>query len=169
MSSINGCETGVHQKTLNRLVRFIDQFKSMNFANDRVMEQQLESVKKELLTKTAEEYRDSAVARARLKQGLAGTNPLGKTNPPSARPPDCVWSPSGWLHVGLSGGACASRMPSRGWSQQAHAPGSHQQNAAGLWLWVCAVRFPKPGKSACAVRAAPPLRVSTVMNLLCPA
>ena len=35
---INGCETGVHQKTLNRLVRFIDQFKSMNFANDRVME-----------------------------------------------------------------------------------------------------------------------------------
>jgi Protein of unknown function (DUF3150) len=71
LSSINGCETGVHQKTLNRLVRFIDQFKSMNFANDRVMEQQLESVKKELLTKTVEEYRDSAVARARLKNGLS--------------------------------------------------------------------------------------------------
>jgi hypothetical protein len=33
----------------------------MNFANDRIMEQQLESVKKELLTKTAEEYRDSSV------------------------------------------------------------------------------------------------------------
>jgi len=48
-------------RRLNRLVRFIDQFKSMNFANDRVMEQQLESVKKELLTKTAEEYRDSSV------------------------------------------------------------------------------------------------------------
>jgi hypothetical protein len=43
----------------------------MNFANDRVMEQQLESVKRELLTRTVEEYRDSAVARARLKQGLA--------------------------------------------------------------------------------------------------
>lgn len=43
----------------------------MNFANDRVMEQQLENVKRELLTKTAEEYRDSAVARARLKQGLS--------------------------------------------------------------------------------------------------
>jgi len=71
LQSINGCETGVHQKTLNRLVRFIDQFKSMNFANDRVMEQQLEGVKKELLTKTAEEYRDSAVARARLKNGLS--------------------------------------------------------------------------------------------------
>ena len=31
----------------------------------------MENVKKELLTKTAEEYRDSAVARARLKQGLS--------------------------------------------------------------------------------------------------
>jgi hypothetical protein len=71
LSSINGCETGVHQKTLNRLVRFIDQFKQLNFANDTVMEQQLENVKKELLTKTAEEYRDSAVARARLKSGLS--------------------------------------------------------------------------------------------------
>jgi Protein of unknown function (DUF3150) len=71
LSSINGCETGVHQKTLNRLVRFIDQFKSMNFANDTVMEAQLENVKKELLTKTAEEYRDSATARARLKNGLS--------------------------------------------------------------------------------------------------
>ena len=71
LSSINGSETGVHQKTLNRLLRFIDQFKSMNFANDRVMEQQLENVKKELLTKTAEEYRDSAEARARLKNGLS--------------------------------------------------------------------------------------------------
>lgn len=71
LSSINNSETGVHQKTLNRLVRFIDQFRSMNFANDSVMEQQLENVKKELLSKTAEEYRDSAVARARLKQGLS--------------------------------------------------------------------------------------------------
>jgi transcriptional regulator of acetoin/glycerol metabolism len=71
LSSINSCETGVHQKTLNRLVRFIDQFKSMNFVNDRVMEQQLENVKKELLSKRAEEYRDSATARARLKNGLS--------------------------------------------------------------------------------------------------
>ncbi len=43
----------------------------MNFANDQVMEAQLENVKKELLSKTAEEYRDSAVARARLKNGLS--------------------------------------------------------------------------------------------------
>jgi len=71
LSSINGSETGVHQKTLNRLVRFIEQFKSLNFAHDTVMEQQLENVKRELLSKTAEEYRDSAVARARLKNGLS--------------------------------------------------------------------------------------------------
>ena len=71
LKSINGSETGVHQKTLNRLVKFIDQFKSMNFVNDTTMEQQLENVKKELLSKTAEEYRDSAVARARLKGGLS--------------------------------------------------------------------------------------------------
>ena len=70
LSSINSCETGVHQKTLNRLVKFIDQFKEMNFANDAVMETQLEAVRKELLSKTAEEYRDSAHARRRLKQGL---------------------------------------------------------------------------------------------------
>ncbi|MCX6887724.1 MAG: DUF3150 domain-containing protein [Verrucomicrobiota bacterium] len=71
LGSINGSENGVHQKTLNRLVRFIDQFKGMNFANDRVMEEQLEQVRRELLSRTAGEYRDSATARARLKQGLS--------------------------------------------------------------------------------------------------
>lgn len=71
LSSINNSETGVHQKTLNRLVRFIDQFKQMNFVNDSVMEQELEAVKRQLLSKTAEEYRDSAAARTRLKQGLS--------------------------------------------------------------------------------------------------
>jgi len=71
LHSINSSETGVHQKTLNRLVRFIDQFKQMNFVNDSVMEQQLEAVRKELLNKTAEEYRDSKTARNRLVQGLS--------------------------------------------------------------------------------------------------
>jgi hypothetical protein len=71
LHSINSSETGVHQKTLNRLVRFIDQFKQMNFVNDRVMEEQLEAVKKQLLSKTAEEYRDSRTARKRLVEGLS--------------------------------------------------------------------------------------------------
>jgi hypothetical protein len=70
LTSIRTSETGVHQKTLNRLVRFIDQFKQMNFANDVEMERQLERVRKELLSKTAEEYRDSSTARNRLTAGL---------------------------------------------------------------------------------------------------
>jgi len=65
-----GKTDGVHQKTLNRLIRFIEQFKQMNFANDTVMEAQLEQVRKEFLSRTAEEYRDSKQAQARLKQGL---------------------------------------------------------------------------------------------------
>jgi DNA anti-recombination protein RmuC len=71
LQSINESETGVHQKTLNRLVRFIDEFKEMNFVNDTEMEQRLQAVRKELLTKTAEEYRDNASARAKLVNGLS--------------------------------------------------------------------------------------------------
>ena len=70
LTSISTSETGVHQKTLNRLVRFIEQFKQMNFANDTEMERQLEQVRGELLTRTAEEYRDSASSRTRLTTGL---------------------------------------------------------------------------------------------------
>ena len=71
LQSISTSETGVHQKTLNRLVRFIDDFKQMNFVNDTDMEQRLQQVRQELLTRTAEEYRDSASARAKLVNGLS--------------------------------------------------------------------------------------------------
>ncbi len=71
LESISTSETGVHQKTLNRLVRFIDQFKQMNFANDHEMEQQLENVRRELLTRSAEDYRDSASSRSKLVNGLS--------------------------------------------------------------------------------------------------
>ena len=77
LSSINS-ETGVHQKTLNRLVRFVDQFKQMNFMNDTQMEQQLDQVRRELLSKTAEEYRDSTTARARLVNGLQSLSAAAK-------------------------------------------------------------------------------------------
>jgi hypothetical protein len=70
LESIRTSETGVHQKTLNRLIKFIDQFRSMNFVGDQEMELQLDQVKKELLSRTAEEYRDSTVARQRLVTGL---------------------------------------------------------------------------------------------------
>jgi hypothetical protein len=70
LESIRSCDTGVHQKTLNRLVKFIDQFKAMNFANDVEMEQQLQRVREELLSRTAEEYRNSSFAQQQLTQGL---------------------------------------------------------------------------------------------------
>jgi len=66
----DGKTDGVHQKTLNRLTRFIDQFKQMNFANDTEMEAQLENVRRELLTRSAADYRDSAKAQRTLRQGL---------------------------------------------------------------------------------------------------
>ena len=72
LESIRTCKTGVHQKTLNRLVRFIDQFKDLNFAGDREMEEHLERVRQELLVRSAEDYRDDDQARARLQQGLRG-------------------------------------------------------------------------------------------------
>src|ERR1051326_1179740 len=71
LESITTCETGVDQKTLNRLVKFIEQFKQMNFVDDHEMERQLEAVRKELLTRTAEEYRDSSSARNQLVTGLS--------------------------------------------------------------------------------------------------
>ena len=63
-------KTGVHQKTLNRLIGFIDQFKDLNFAGDAEMAAHLERVRREFLTRTAEEYRESTTAQARLRQGL---------------------------------------------------------------------------------------------------
>ena len=70
-SMSNGRTQGVHQKTLNRLVKFMDQFKELNFAGDREMDEQLERVRKEFLSRTAEEYRDSAAAQAKLRTGLS--------------------------------------------------------------------------------------------------
>ena len=63
-------KTPVHQKTLNRLVRFCETFKDLNFAGDREMEQQLEHVRQEFLSRTADEYRESAGAQARLRAGI---------------------------------------------------------------------------------------------------
>lgn len=66
----SGKTEGVHQKTLNRLLKFIDDFKSLNFAGDTELESMLEHTRKTLLSKTAEEYRDNLSARTRLQSGL---------------------------------------------------------------------------------------------------
>jgi hypothetical protein len=63
-------KTSVHQKTLNRLVTFMDQFKALNFAGDQQLEERLEEVRKQFLGRTAEEYRDNDKARARLTNGI---------------------------------------------------------------------------------------------------
>jgi hypothetical protein len=78
LESINTCETGVHQKTLNRLIKFIDQFKSMNFVDDVEMALKLETVRKELLSRPAEEYRDSSKARNQLVSGLSQLRDVAK-------------------------------------------------------------------------------------------
>ena len=50
LSSMRSGKTdGVHQKTLNRLVKFIDDFKQLNFADDREMETRLDQVRTQLL------------------------------------------------------------------------------------------------------------------------
>lgn len=61
---------GVHQKTLNRLVNFIDEFKKLNFAGDGEMERLLDEARTQLLSKTAEEYRDDRLARTKLQDGI---------------------------------------------------------------------------------------------------
>lgn len=70
LASMRDGKTGVHQRTLNRLVDFIDRFKQLNFAGDRELEQHLEEVRRQFLTRTAEEYRDNASARRRLDTGI---------------------------------------------------------------------------------------------------
>ena len=70
LESMKQGKSGVHQKTLNRLVKFIDEFKTLNFVGDRDLEEQLERMRQEFLGRTAEEYRDSDHYRRKLRDGL---------------------------------------------------------------------------------------------------
>lgn len=65
-----GKTAGVHQKTLNRLAKFIGDFKQLNFADDREIEMQLEQVRSQLLTQSAEDYRSNSGATRSLEDGL---------------------------------------------------------------------------------------------------
>ncbi len=60
----------VHGKTLNRLVKFIDDFGQLNFMDDTEMATQLDRVRAQLLERPANEYRDSRHARNQLVNGL---------------------------------------------------------------------------------------------------
>jgi Holliday junction resolvase len=69
LTTIDGTGS-VHQKTLNRLVHFIERFKALNFAGDRQMTQELDRARAELLGRSAEEYRSDGKAEVSLVQGL---------------------------------------------------------------------------------------------------
>ena len=69
LTTINGTGS-VHQRTLNRLVKFIDHFGELNFVNDEQMDEQLQQVREQFLQRTAAEYRESGAARQQLVTGL---------------------------------------------------------------------------------------------------
>ncbi len=66
----NGKTEGVHQKTLNRLLNFIAEFKALNFADDTQLAAILDNARTSLLSRTAQEYRDSVNAHTELTNGL---------------------------------------------------------------------------------------------------
>ena len=70
LATIDGSENGVHQRTLNRLTTFIDSFKSLNFAGDQQLEATLEKFRRDLLQRSAEDYRNDSGAMASLTDGL---------------------------------------------------------------------------------------------------
>jgi len=70
LATIDGSEHGVHQRTLNRLTTFIDSFRTLNFAGDQQLEQTLERFRRDLLTRSAEDYRKDSGAMTSLTDGL---------------------------------------------------------------------------------------------------
>jgi hypothetical protein len=70
LATIDGSEKGVHQRTLNRISNFIDSFRSLNFAGDQQLETTLESFRRDLLRRSAEDYRNQPGAMASLTDGL---------------------------------------------------------------------------------------------------
>lgn len=70
LATINGSEGGVHQRTLNRLTTFVDSFRSLNFAGDAQLESTLERFQEQLLTRSAEDYRNDSGAMTNLRDGL---------------------------------------------------------------------------------------------------
>ena len=70
LATIDGSENGVHQRTLNRLTTFIDSFRTLNFAGDQQLEATLERFRRDLLTHSAEDYRNDSGAMASLTDGL---------------------------------------------------------------------------------------------------
>lgn len=62
---------GVHQRTLNRLGTFIEQYKMLNFAEDSQLEKELEDFQAKFLNTSAEDYRADQIAQRSLLVGLS--------------------------------------------------------------------------------------------------
>lgn len=70
LATIDGSENGVHQRTLNRLSTFIDGFRGLNFAGDLQLEATLEKFRRDLLQRSAEDYRNQPGTMTNLTDGL---------------------------------------------------------------------------------------------------
>lgn len=70
LATIDGSEKGIHQRTLNRIATFIESFRSLNFAGDQQLENTLENFRRDLLRRSAEDYRNQPEAMASLTDGL---------------------------------------------------------------------------------------------------
>jgi len=70
LATIDSSEHGVHQRTLNRLTSFIESFRTLNFAGDQQLEQTLERFRRDLLDRSAEDYRKDHGAMSNLTDGL---------------------------------------------------------------------------------------------------
>ena len=70
LATIDQSKSGVHQRTLNRLSTFIDSFRSLNFAGDQQLETTLERFRRDILNRSAEDYRNDSGGMASLTDGL---------------------------------------------------------------------------------------------------
>jgi hypothetical protein len=70
LATIDESKNGVHQRTLNRLSTFIESFRALNFAGDQELEVTLDRFRRELLSRSAEDYRNDPGAMASLTDGL---------------------------------------------------------------------------------------------------
>ena len=70
LESMKTGKSGVHQKTLNRLLTFMDHFKQLNFAGDEELDAMLDSFRTQFLGVNAEQYRENPVDQQRLQKGI---------------------------------------------------------------------------------------------------
>jgi len=70
LATLDNSTVVVHQRTLDRLSGFIERFRSLNFAGDTELERTLEGFRKELLTRSADDYRNDRGALNGLTAGL---------------------------------------------------------------------------------------------------